>query len=160
MLATLEHIATRDDLTQYHVVGSNTLQGYLTETWYLTAMPQMLNPFRSSEASINLFLTYNEDNDCCCFSKKDERGFILTDIEGSAVNLEAVLRIHRSALNESEWQNSWLNRDYQQLLDEYADKQGVSKKYISIRFGELNFKAMSPLSVENYRELNLTTSQG
>ncbi|HIL02843.1 MAG TPA: type I-F CRISPR-associated helicase Cas3 [Candidatus Thioglobus autotrophicus] len=131
LLATLEHVVTGDDLTNYLGVGPNKLQGYLIETWYLTAMPQYLNPFRQSESSINLFLTYDEDKEQCYFAEKDDKG--------RPINREDILGIRHSQLSDEEIENLWLVRDYQSLLDEYAEQQEISKKRISLRFGELNF---------------------
>jgi CRISPR-associated endonuclease/helicase Cas3 len=70
-LAALEHKVTAQELTDFSGEGANTMQGYLTETWYLTALPQVLTPFRKSEASINLFLFYNTNNDQCYFTQKE-----------------------------------------------------------------------------------------
>ena len=130
-LAKLEHNVTRDDLTSYQGLGPSTLQGYLTETWYLTAMPQILNPFRQSESSINLFLTYDEDKEQCYFAEKDDKGH--------PINREDILGIQHSQLSSEEKENLWLVRDYQTLLNEYAEKKEISKWRISLRFGELNF---------------------
>jgi len=124
-------VVTHEQLTDYQQVGLGRLQGYLTETWFLTAMPQILNPFRQSEASINLFLTYNEENECCYFAEKDEKG--------RPINREDILGIAHSHLLDDEKQNLWLLRDYQNLLNEYEEQQEISKKRISLRFGELNF---------------------
>lgn len=55
VLAAVEHKVTAQDLANYSAYGANTLQGYLTQTWYLTALPQVLTPFRKSEASVTCF---------------------------------------------------------------------------------------------------------
>ena len=129
-LSDLEHYVIQSELTGYHRHGPETLQGYLAETWYLTALPQFLNPFRKSEASTNLFLTYDPDEDCCYFAEKDEDGY--------PINREGILQIQRDGLSEKERQNLWLIRDYQPLLSQYSEQQESSKRKISLRYGELN----------------------
>ncbi len=130
-LADLEHVATQAELTSYHRHGPDTMQGYLAETWYLTALPQLLNPFRKSEASVNLFLTYSSDDERCYFSEKDDKGY--------PINREGILQIQHIELTEGEKKNLWLMRDYQTLLSRYSEQQELSKRRISLRYGELNF---------------------
>ncbi len=95
------------------------LQGYLTETWYLTALPEYLNTFRKSEPSINLFLTYGEEKECCYFTEKGDKGH--------PVNREVTLGIQRYKLSSHENKNIWLRRDYHSLLEDYAEQWGISK---------------------------------
>ncbi len=130
-LTDLEHTVTQSGLTSYHRLGPETLQGYLQETWYLTALPQYLNPFRKTEASTNLFLTYDEDKEGCFFAEKDDRGY--------PIDREDILQIQRSELSDDEQANLWLIRDYQSLLGDYAEKHESNKRRISLRFGELSF---------------------
>jgi len=140
ILASLEHHVTKNLLTSFNDIGANTLQGYLTETWYLTALPQVLTPFRKSEASINLFLFYNADDDRCYFTQKDEAGKSLLDENNQAINREGILNITRVQLSESERNNLWLERNYQDLLPQHiSEPYLVSKKSISLRYGEINF---------------------
>ena len=130
-LIDLEHVVTQSELTSYQRVGPNRLQGYLGETWYLTALPQQLNPFRKTEASINLFLTYDEDKESCYFAEKDDRG--------CPIDREDILQIQHNQLTQHEQENLWLMRDYQSLLEKQAEKQECNKRRISLRFGELSF---------------------
>ena len=130
-LIDLEHVVTQADLTNYKGFGAEKLQGYLTGTWFLTAHPQYLNPFRNSEPSINLFLTYDEETENCYFAEKNE--------QGAPINREAIYRIQHSELADDEKENLWLVRDYQALLVAYAEEQETSEKRISLRYGELNF---------------------
>ncbi|MGV2871518.1 type I-F CRISPR-associated helicase Cas3f [Colwellia sp. E150_009] len=139
-LAAVEHKVTANDLTSFKSVGANTLQSYLTETWYLTALPQVLTPFRQSEASINLFLFYNENSDSCYFTQKDEAGKTLLDENNQAINREGILNISHVELSESERQNLWLERNYQALLPQYISEPWlISTKRVSLRYGEINF---------------------
>ncbi|OUS30996.1 type I-F CRISPR-associated helicase Cas3 [Thalassotalea sp. 42_200_T64] len=139
MLASLEHHVTKNSLANFKQIGANTLQGYLTETWYLTALPQVLTPFRRSEPSINLFLFYNADEERCYFTQKDEAGKPLLDINYQAINREGILNITRVQLSEKEHQNLWFERNYQALLSQYkSEPYLISKKSISLRYGEIN----------------------
>jgi CRISPR-associated endonuclease/helicase Cas3 len=139
-LAAVEHKVTAKDLTSFTNVGANTLQGYLTQTWYLTALPQVLTPFRQSEASINLFLFYNEQSDSCYFTQKDEAGKTLLDERNQAINREGILNINHVTLSENERKNLWLERNYQKLLPQYISEPWlISSKRVSLRYGEINF---------------------
>ena len=139
-LAALEHKVTKNTLANFSGIGVNTLQGYLTENWYLTALPQVLTPFRKSEPSINLFLFYNADKDSCYFTEKDEKGKPLVDENNQAINREGILNINRMKLSIQEQENLWLARDYQSLLKQYMSEPWLSTlKRVSLRYGEINF---------------------
>jgi CRISPR-associated endonuclease/helicase Cas3 len=139
LLAFIEHVVTAQDLTNFTAIGASTLQGYLTETWYLTALPQVLTPFRMSEASINLFLFYNTNDDSCYFTQKDEAGKTLFDINDQVINREGILNISRVQLSDKEKQNVWLERNYQQLLAQYLSEPWLTNiKRVSLRYGEIN----------------------
>jgi CRISPR-associated endonuclease/helicase Cas3 len=139
MLASLEHHVTQNTLAKFEQIGANTMQGYLTETWYLTALPQVLTPFRKSEASINLFLFYNTNNDQCYFTQKDEAGKPLLDETYQAINREGILNITRVSLTPKETQNLWLERNYQQLLPQHISQPWLTTlKRVSLRYGEIN----------------------
>ena len=139
-LAAVEHKVTAKDLTSFNSIGANTLQGYLTQTWYLTALPQVLTPFRQSEPSINLFLFYNENSDSCYFTQKDEAGKTLLDENHQAINREGILNIRHVTLTESERKNLWLERNYQNLLPQYISEPWlITSKRVSLRYGEINF---------------------
>ena len=130
-LADLEHIVTESELTSYHRVGPDTLQGFLVASWFLSALPQVLNPFRKSEQTTKLFLCFDEDDENCCFVEKDEKGRPTTDREN-------ILNITRGELSEVEQRNLWLSRDYLNLLAQYSEKSEMSKRRISLRYGELS----------------------
>lgn len=139
LLAFIEHVVTAQDLTNFTAIGASTLQGYLTETWYLTALPQILTPFRKSEASINLFLFFNTHDDSCYFTQKDEAGKTLFDINDQVINREGILNISRVQLSDKEKQNVWLERNYQQLLAQYLSEPWLTSiKRVSLRYGEIN----------------------
>ncbi|MGO2128228.1 MAG: type I-F CRISPR-associated helicase Cas3f [Pseudoalteromonas prydzensis] len=139
LLAFIEHQVTAAQLTNFSAFGVNTLQGYLTETWYLTALPQVLIPFRKSEPSINLFLFYNENEDECYFTEKDEKGKPLVDINDQVINRETIQNIKKIELTEQQRQNLWFERNYQSLLTKYLSEPWLATpKRVSLRYGEIN----------------------
>ena len=130
-LADLEHVVTQSELASYHRVGPETLQGYLNEAWYLTALPQHLNPFRKGEKSTNLFYVSDPESEDCFFAEKNEQGY--------PVNREEILRISHVELGDSGEQNLWLPREYKTVLQKIADRKNISMRIASLRFGEINF---------------------
>lgn len=139
LLAFMEHQVTAQQLTNFSEFGANTLQGYLTETWYLTALPQVLTPFRKSEPSINLFLFYNENEDTCYFTEKDDVGKPLLDMNYQAINRGNIHNIKQIELTEKQQQNLWFERNYQQLLANYLSEPSLTtRKRVSLRYGEIN----------------------
>ena len=139
LLAFIEHQVTATQLTNFSAFGANTMQGYLNETWYLTALPQVLAPFRNSEPSMNLFLFYNENTDQCYFTEKDEKGKALLDINDQVINRETMLNIKKIELTEQQRQNLWFERNYKNLLTKYLSEPWlVTPKRVSLRYGEIN----------------------
>ncbi|WP_435550583.1 type I-F CRISPR-associated helicase Cas3f [Desulfobacterium sp. N47] len=130
-LVDLEHMVTQNILANYTGVGPEKLQGYLAETWWLTALPQALNPFRKGEPNIKVFLMYDSDKESCVFVEKDEQGY--------PINRENILQIHHQGISKKQESRLWLKRDYNELLGNYAAQTDSSKKSISLRYGELSF---------------------
>ncbi|MEX3012132.1 hypothetical protein AB3538_00390 [Acinetobacter baumannii] len=54
-MADLEHAVMADALTSYKQVGAKPLNSWLTQKWFLTALPQRFTPFRQSSPNIQLF---------------------------------------------------------------------------------------------------------
>lgn len=130
-LTELEHAATWHWLANYKGIGPSTLQGYLNEHWFLTALPQMLTPFRKSQPTLKVFLVFDEYQLESRFCEKNEQGY--------AIDRENVLNIERFQLSERSTSRLWLYRDFDQSCDELADRQDISKRIISLRYGELSF---------------------
>ena len=135
-LADLEHQAMNNGLTQYAEKGPQCLQAWLTECWWLTALPQQLNRFRESSPDITLYLVWQDDKSVFC--EKDERGYFIPREEiNNIVRAEQITDKIRS--------NLWLERDYEialrQLLEsenvenQNQEEQIMNKK--SKRFGEI-----------------------
>ena len=138
-LSDLEHYQTEYDLTSYAYGGADTLQGYLDESWFLTAHPYYFHDFRKSSPSINIFLTYDEKSEGCFFTEYDKFGKIIVDIEDNPINREFGLGIIHTRVDEYLEQNSWLNRNYFKSIENRVLITEKSKKEVSLRYGELNF---------------------
>lgn len=141
-LIELEHIATWSWLANYKTQGEGaqtspaTLQGWLNQHWFLTALAQQLTPFRHSEPGIKVFLVFDNDQNTSRFCEKDEEGY--------AVEREKILNIQRIGLAPQARSRLWLVRDYDRACAEFADKsldsqQSLSQRRVSLRYGELNF---------------------
>ncbi|WP_299009621.1 type I-F CRISPR-associated helicase Cas3f [uncultured Shewanella sp.] len=130
-LVDLEHYSIQQLLNFHQGKGPETLQGYLMGNWYLTALPQKLNTFRHSEPTTKIFNAFSPETGTYYFAEKDKEGY--------PVNRENILQITRSELTEAEWQNLWLHRDYDELLTEQVSVQETSKKWLSLKYGELSF---------------------
>ncbi|SGZ16822.1 Putative uncharacterized protein [Moritella viscosa] len=139
-LAALEHRVTRDTLCSYDSYGPEALEGYLSQAWFLTALPQKLNPFRQSEPNTKIFFVANSDHEPCYFSQKDEQGCRVTDIYGDLINVEGLLQITHVELSDYERSNLWLERNYLNLLSEHTDEINLpTVRQVSLRYGELSF---------------------
>ncbi len=130
-LSDLEHFVMQNDLTGYHQKGANTMQGYLDEAWFVTAHPQHFHPFRKSEPTTKLYLTYDERKERCYFAEIDDYG--------EPVNREAILRIEERDLDPALRKRLWLERDYLSALEEASIRKNKTKKEVSLLFGELSF---------------------
>lgn len=136
-LADLEHAVMADALTSYNKVGSKPLNAWLTQKWFLTALPQQFNPFRQSSANIQLFAIWK--NHRLIFCEKDDFGRYI-DRSG----LYKIHEIDYSKLSELEQQRLWLNRDYHDILrrlalDKFPENEDIEEKIerLSERYGEI-----------------------
>lgn len=129
-LADLEHYSIQEDINNTSTEGPETLQGYLSEHWYLTALPQKLNRFRKSQRSVNLFLTYDDGRDLFYFAEKDENGY--------PVDREEIHRITHVDFKAEELNRLWLVRDYKNSVIEESLNRETTPRNISLRFGEVS----------------------
>ncbi|WP_374089300.1 type I-F CRISPR-associated helicase Cas3f [Methylomicrobium lacus] len=133
-LADLEHQAMHNSLTQYQDKGPQGLQAWLSECWWLTAVPQQLNRFRESNPDITLYLVWQDGK--AVFCEKNERGeFIPREQINHIQRAKPIAEVLRRKL--------WLERSYEtglrQLLDSgYEETQDERIMEIkSRRFGEI-----------------------
>ena len=135
-LADLEHQVMNNSLTQYQAKGPQGLQAWLSECWWLTAVPQQLNRFRESNPDITLYLVWQDGKPVFC--EKTERGEFIPF--GDRQNIKIA-----PALTDQEHSKLWLERDYGAALrrlfdsdsEDIHEEQAMNKQ--SKRYGELTF---------------------
>lgn len=131
LLADLEQHVIQVHLANYNGTGPEKLQGYLSECWHLTSLPQALNPFRKGEPTIKVYQMYEPENDRFVFVEKDK--------DGHPIDRQAILQIHPKDSGNTYENRLWLKRDYRELLDRYSTQLDISMKAVSLRYGELSF---------------------
>ena len=133
-LADLEHAVIANDLINFDQEGAESLNGWLNETWHLTALPQTFTPFRESSPSIQLFAVVKNAKVNFC--------------EYDDVNRTTLYNIHFMELNTIEKQRLWLKRDYLSILRDKSSRVTVASdveiidieqqmEKLSKRYGEL-----------------------
>lgn len=128
-LSDLEHYVLQSDLAAYHRKGADALQGFLNESWFLTAHPQIFHPFRASQESSKIFFLYDKKRDEVYVAQKDDYG--------NYVNREGIMLINFVQTGQDE--RIWFKRDYKEVLKTYAEKENVDIETIAKMFGELSF---------------------
>lgn len=133
-LADLEHASINGLLTAYHKKGPHALQGWLTECWWLTAMPQRLSPFRQQDGQLTLYLMPD-----------DKKGWVLKEKtpKGDLNEIEVSYKIEHDQALPPWHKKLWLYRDYGELLDGVVERNkdnGVSMtiNYAAMRYGEIS----------------------
>jgi len=117
-------------LTSYEKVGPESMQGWLSQNWWLTAMPQVLTQFRKSAPSIRLILVFQDDG----------LEFMERDNNGEIRKVESIYNIkHQEKIDKTVKNRLWLERDYCSLLEEFEDKYGISMRSASFKYGEISF---------------------
>ena len=133
LLADLEHYSIRSLLATRPkgCLTLDTLQGYLTSTWFLTAYPQKLMPFRNGQKNLKIYLSYFEDEQDYLFCEKNDKGFL--------VNREIPLNIKRANCSPGTLDRLWLVRSFQAEVELLAEQQERGLRQVSARYGELGF---------------------
>ena len=133
-LADLEHAVMADALTAYEEVGAKPLNAWLTQKWFLTALPIRFNAFRQSSPNIQLFAALQ--NGKLTFCEKDDFG--------KYIDRTGFYNIRHIDLNELEQKRLWLNRNYSDILrrmavDKISEKEGIDVEIenLSKRYGEI-----------------------
>ncbi len=139
-IALLEHAVITHWLNQTQEVGPETLQGYLTQHWYLTGLPQVFNRFRESEETLPLY-RYPSDQHEPCFFQRNQDGFILcADQSDEPSNVATKQNIAPLCLTPEQEERLWLVRDYEQTLSDLAEKKDATLVDMALRFGELTIR--------------------
>lgn len=118
--------------------GPRFIHGWLDELWWLTALPQRLNPFREShEEDLLLWRVFEDDK--ISFKEYDK-------IQKRYKEIEVKRAINSYLLEEKEYSRLWLSRDYREsllgLLDKlnfFGETEEDKLREASIRFGEISF---------------------
>ncbi|MGV3526018.1 MAG: type I-F CRISPR-associated helicase Cas3f [Candidatus Sericytochromatia bacterium] len=129
-LADLEHAALAFLLTSYQDEGPESLQGWLSQDWWLTALPQRFSPFRKKTDSLQLYRVW--DGEDFYFMERDANGEYQKRQEHYQIEIET------PATTSGYASRLWLERDYATLLTEVGDKQHLSLSAASKRYGEIN----------------------
>jgi CRISPR-associated endonuclease/helicase Cas3 len=113
-LADLEHEALHKNLTDYQQKGPQALQAWLSENWWLTAVPLQINRFRAGKPETQLFLVWRDGK--AVFCEKDERGeFIARQSVHNIVPADPLTAGAQARL--------WLARDYRTALGHHAEAE-------------------------------------
>jgi CRISPR-associated endonuclease/helicase Cas3 len=131
-LADLEHMATGRWLAQYKATGPSTVQGWLSNSWWLSALSQRLTPFRGHDNSLRVYLVCGRGGAQNRFCEKDE--------DGSPIDREGVLNIERTSLSPVAQSRLWLRRDFDKSCQALAEEKQISPYIASLRYGELSFR--------------------
>lgn len=135
-LADLEHAVLADSLTSYQKTGAKPLNAWLTQTWFLTALPQRFTPFRQSSPNIQLFAV--------CQAHK--LTFCIKDDFGRYINRQGMSfqSIDEIKFNECEQLRLWFDRNYSDILrrmalDTLQENEDIETKIeeLSKRYGEI-----------------------
>lgn len=137
-LADLEHEAIHKLLTNYEEQGPESMQGWLTGCWWLTAIPQLFVKFRRGQPQLTVYLVPEED----------EWKFMEKDNYGKLVIIEDIYGIKRDTpLTGQQCNRLWLYRDYEKLLQEL---EGHNLLNTALIYGEIGLptygKDMNSLS--------------
>ena len=141
-LADLEHIVLKNELLNDQKKGAKSLNGYIEECWFLTALPQYFYPFRKGEPNLQYLQLFVE------IDGKAEPKFCERDKKGEYVSQGDCLKMKWN--NELEKSQLWLERNYRNILSKIAEERAnrlgnklsnqelkEEIKKLSHRYGEL-----------------------
>ncbi len=127
-LIDLEHHCLHQLLSAYEQQGPESLQGWLTEHWWLTGLPQRLVRFRESTEQPLIYL----------IPQDDVWRFVEKDTRGNTNPIDKLFNISQYNLSPKELSQMWLIRDYDILLDDIAEAREMSPRKAGLLFGELS----------------------
>lgn len=149
-LADLEHQAIATLLTQFTAKGPETLEGWLRQCWWLTALPQQLNRFRDSRLTQILYLVPQDADDPASkffFMERDQKGKL-----SKAEQLQNIRHKEDSVPKN----RLWLQRDYHAILQTTAKSFGISVGKAASRFGEISI----PLNEDGQKQFSYSPQLG
>jgi len=148
-MALLEHAAIESQLTHYEGKGPETLQGYIQWYWYLTALPQILNRFRQSTKSVQLYRVTNGSGDAW-FTERDVKGEFSYLNTGEFARHDIVYQIATTEFTKVQSARLWLQRDYLQLLQAQSELREISLNKAAILYGEISLDVYPNTSSKAY----------
>ena len=141
-LADLEHKVIHQLLTNYDQQGPETMQGWVTGCWWLTAIPQLFVRFRASHPQLTVYLIPRDDG--WKFAEKVKYGEPLIIEERYGI-------MRNNDLTKQESERLWLHRDYEALLEKIA-KSNLQKT--ALIYGEIGL----PTYGKDINDLSFTYS--
>lgn len=148
-MALLEHAAIDSQLTYYDGKGPETLQGYMQWYWYLTALPQILNRFRQSTKSVQLYRVTNDNGDLW-FTERDSKGEFSRLNTGEFARQDDAYQITTTELTTAQSARLWLQRDYLQLLQIRSELHEIPLEKGAMRYGEISLDVYQNTSSKAY----------
>ena len=136
-MALLEHAVIDSQLTHYEGKGPETLQGYIQWYWYLTALPQILNRFRQSTKTVQLYRVINGRGDAW-FTERDSKGEFSRLNTGEFSCQDDAYQITTVPLTKKQSERLWLQRDYLQLLQIQSELREMPLDKAAIYYGEIS----------------------
>ncbi len=146
-LIGLEHESIHKLLTDYDSKGPETLQGWLTGCWWLTAIPQYYVRFREGYPQDVLFLMPTDNDDGFTFCEKTAYGKSVPQ----ECRYKSLKKERDEDLSDRIRARLWLCRDYKLLLEKIEDKTIEEAAMI---YGEINL----PIYGEDRQDLCFTYS--
>jgi len=131
-LADLEHFSISKYLTHYENYRPDAMQGWLSQCWWLTAIPQALVKFRNSQPTTPLFLIPDIDNG-------EVFDFMEKTPQGKPTLSSYLIDVDEKELSE----RLWLKRDYARSLATIAEDKSISEFIASLRYGEITVNSNS-----------------
>ena len=127
-LVDLEHSTMERLLTAYSQQGPESLEGWLgSSLWGLSALPQILSPFRHSDMAMQqIFLYFDGDNDP-----------VFGILEKNFISKMHMLNIRTEVIPDELQKRLWVKRDYSRLLLEQKERTGESFLSASLKYGEI-----------------------
>ena len=142
-LVDLEHFCIEKLLNNNNQVGPETMQGWLSGYWWLTALPQHYIRFRNSSPQALRYLVPDGNFE-------GEWKFVEKDKQGGFVPKEDDIKCYE--LSDKEHRRLWLYRDYEQLL--LALEQGDDLEKLGLIYGEISL----PTYGDNNNDLEFSYS--
>jgi CRISPR-associated endonuclease/helicase Cas3 len=134
-LVEMEHYWMERLLSDYSAVGPETANGWISDWWWLTALPQQFTRFRDSKLTQMLYVVpQTEDPECTKFE------FAQKDDFGVPRSVEKLLNIHWDSDLEVVQQRLWNNWDYQTILENVAAQFAISPYQAACRFGQIDIE--------------------